>query len=202
MQKNEIYRLRAEKLGADMEGICRLNGMPVFVPGRLPGEETDVRLVKAEKRYAFGRMETPPVISSPDRRDPGCPAWPRCGGCTCRHMRYEATLEGKCQQVRDCFERIGGISIDVPPVLGMEHPYSYRNKTSLPCGGTAEAPMLGFYAPRSHDVIPAEKCPNAMEPARALSALHCMAPHLSRKLSWPGCDVSGWCPTGRKPTVA
>ena len=169
MQKNEIYRLRAEKLGADMEGICRLNGMPVFVPGMLPGEETDVRIVKAEKRYAFGRMETPPVISSPDRRDPGCPAWPRCGGCTCRHMRYEATLEGKCQQVRDCFERIGGISIDVPPVLGMEHPYSYRNKTSLPCGGTAEAPMLGFYAPRSHDVIPAEKCPNAMEPARAVA---------------------------------
>lgn len=93
MQKNEIYHLRAEKLGADMEGICRLNGMPVFVPGMLPGEETDVRIVKAEKRYAFGRMETPPVISSPDRRDPGCPAWPRCGGCTCRHMLYEATLE-------------------------------------------------------------------------------------------------------------
>ena len=165
MQKNEIYHLRAEKLGADMEGICHLNGMPVFVPGMLPGEETDVRIVKAEKRYAFGRMETPPVVSSPDRRDPGCPAWPRCGGCTCRHMRYEATLEGKRQQVRDCFERIGGISIDVPPVLGMEHPYSYRNKTSLPCGGTAETPALGFYAPRSHDVIPAEKCPNAMEPA-------------------------------------
>ena len=144
MQKNEIYHLRAEKLGADMEGICRLNGMPIFVPGMLPGEETDVRIVKSEKRYAFGRMETPPVISSPDRRDPGCPAWPRCGGCTCRHMLYEATLEGKRQQVRDCFERIGGISIDVPPVLGMEHPYSYRNKTSLPCGGTAETPVLGF----------------------------------------------------------
>ena len=46
MQKNEIYRLRAEKLGAEMEGICRLNGMPVFVPGLLPGEETDVRIGK------------------------------------------------------------------------------------------------------------------------------------------------------------
>ena len=165
MQKNDIYRLSAEKLGADMEGVCRLDGMPVFVPGLLPGEETDVRIVKAEKKYAFGRMEAPPAVPSPDRRDPGCPAYPRCGGCTCRHMSYEATLEGKRQQVLDCFERIGGISLEVPPVLGMEHPYAYRNKTSLPCGGTAEAPVLGFYAPRSHAVIPASRCPNAMPPA-------------------------------------
>ena len=165
MQKNEIYRLSAEKLGAEMEGICRLDGMPVFVPGLLPGEETDVRIVKTEKRYAFGRMEAPPPVPSPDRRDPGCPAWPRCGGCSCRHMRYEATLEGKRQQVRDCLERIGGISLEVPPVLGMDHPSAYRNKTSLPCGGTAEAPVLGFYAPRSHAVIPAAACPNAMAPA-------------------------------------
>ena len=169
MQKNEIFRLAAEKLGAEMEGICRLDGMPVFVPGLLPGEETDVRIVKAEKRYAFGRMETPPAVPSPDRRDPGCPVYPRCGGCSCRHMKYEVTLEGKRQQVRDCFERIGGIPLEVPPVLGMENPAAYRNKTSLPCGGTAENPVLGFYAPRSHAVIPAAACPNAMEPAGAIA---------------------------------
>ena len=165
MRKNEIFRLSAEKLGAEMEGICRLDGMPVFVPGLLPGEETDVRIVRVEKRYAFGRMENAPDVPSPERRDPGCPAWPRCGGCSCRHMSYEATLEGKRRQVRDCFERIGKITVEVPPVLGMEHPFAYRNKTSLPCSGTAEAPVLGFFAPRSHTVVPAADCPNAMPPA-------------------------------------
>ena len=169
MQKNEILRMTAEKFGAEMEGICRLDGMPVFVPGLLPGEATDVRIVKAEKRYAFGRMEAPPAVPSADRRDPGCPVYPRCGGCTCRHMQYETTLEAKRLQVRDCFERIGGIRIDVPPVLGMEDPAAYRNKTSLPCGGTAENPVLGFYAPRSHAVIPAASCPNAMAPANAIA---------------------------------
>ena len=165
MQKNDIFRLSADKLGADMEGVCRLNGVPVFVPGLLPGEETDVRIVKVEKRYAFGRMEAPAAAPSPDRRDPGCPVYPRCGGCTCRHMSYEAALEAKRCQVQDCFERIGGIRVEVPPVLGMEDPSAYRNKTSLPCAGTAEAPVLGFYAPRSHTVIPAADCPNAMPPA-------------------------------------
>ena len=79
MQKNEIHRLSAEKLGAEMEGVCRLNGMPVFVPGMLPGEETDVRIVKAEKRYAFGRMETPPAVPSPDRLPEFLPGNARSG---------------------------------------------------------------------------------------------------------------------------
>jgi hypothetical protein len=51
----------------------------------------------------------------------------------------------------------------------MEHPAAYRNKTSLPCAGTADMPVLGFYAPRSHQVIPAADCPNAMPPARDIA---------------------------------
>ena len=155
MQKNDCLTLRAENLGAEMEGVCRYEGMPVFVPGLLPGEEATVRIVKAEKRYAFGRMESPPAVASPDRRPVDCPAYPRCGGCTARHMTYEATLAAKRQQVADCLQRIGGISAEVSPVLGMEEPSRYRNKTSLPAGGTADQPVLGFYAPRSHAVIPA-----------------------------------------------
>ena len=169
MQKNEVFRMKAENLGAEMEGVCRHDGMAVFVPGLLPGEETDVRIVKAEKRYAFGRMETPPADPSPDRRDPGCPVYPRCGGCSCRHMKYEASLEAKRLQVQDCFRRIGGIEVDVPAPLGMENPFAYRNKTSLPAGGTPGTPVLGFYAPRSHAVIPAASCPNAMEPANRIA---------------------------------
>ena len=165
MKKNDCLTLAADNLGADLEGVCRHEGLPVFVPGLLPGEETTVRIVKTEKRFAFGRMEALPAAPSPDRRDPGCPAYPRCGGCSGRHMRYEATLAAKRRQVEDCLRRIGGIGTEVLPVLGMEQPSAYRNKTSLPCAGTAEQPILGFYAPRSHTVIPAASCPNAMPPA-------------------------------------
>ena len=133
MKKNDCLTLTADNLGADLEGICRHEGLPVFVPGLLPGEESTIRIVKTEKRYAFGRMETPPAVPSPDRRDPGCSAYPRCGGCSGRHA-------------------------------------GYRNKTSLPCAGTSDQPVLGFYAPRSHTVIPAVSCPNAMPPADAIAA--------------------------------
>ena len=170
MNKNACISMRATGLGADLEGICRHDGLPVFVPGMLPGEETTVRIVRAEKRYAFGRMETPPEMPSPSRRKPDCPAYPRCGGCTGRHMAYEATLAAKRQQVEDCLRRIGGIDVSVPAVLGMDSPYGYRNKTSMPAGGTSDAPVLGFYAPRSHAVIPVSGCLNAMAPANDLAA--------------------------------
>ena len=169
MKKNECFPMTADRLGAELEGVCIHEGMPVFVPGLLPGENADIRIVKAEKRYAFGRMESRPDPVSPDRQDPGCASYPRCGGCTGRHMSYAATLAAKRRQVEDCFRHIAGIETEVLPVLGVETPCGYRNKTSLPAGGTAEHPVLGFYAPRSHAVIPVETCPNAMPPANDLA---------------------------------
>ena len=170
MKKNECFSMTADCLGSDLEGVCRHEGMPVFVPGLLPGETAEVHIVKAEKRYAFGRIRSVSAPASPNRREPDCSAYPRCGGCTGRHMNYQATLDAKRQQVEDCFRHIAGIRVEVPPVLGMEDPFGYRNKTSLPAGGTAEQPVLGFYASRSHAVIPVSACPNAMPPADRLAS--------------------------------
>ena len=162
MRKNDLLTLTADAVGADMEGVARADGMAVFVPGLLPGETAPVRLVKVHSSYAFGKVMGPIAAPSPQRRQADCPAYPRCGGCTCRHMTYEATLEAKRCQVADCFRRIGRLDVEVPPVLGMDDPCGYRNKTSLPVGGMADAPVMGFYAPRSHTIIPADRCPNAM----------------------------------------
>ena len=147
MRKNDILTLTCEALGADMEGVCRADGMAVFVPGMLPGETAKVRIVKDAKRYAFGRLEGQPGKAADIRREPDCPVYPRCGGCSCRHMSYEATLEAKRQQVADCFQRIGKLDVAVPPVLGMAEPSAYRNKTALPVGGTADDPCVGFLPP-------------------------------------------------------
>ena len=168
MRKNDVINLTCDGLGADLEGVGRHEGMAVFVPGLLPGETAPVRIVKVQSRFAFGRMNGAPTAPASTRKSPDCPAYPRCGGCTGRHMTYEATLAAKRQQVADCFRRIGHIDIDVPPVLGMDEPSAYRNKTALPVGGTADQPQLGFFAPRSHALIPIERCPNAMPPSDSL----------------------------------
>ena len=170
MQKNDLIRMTCDNIGADMEGVCRHDGMAVFVPRMLPGETANVRITKVQQRYAFGRMEGAPERPSPDRKAPDCPAWPRCGGCTCRHMTYGATLRFKREQVLNCYRRIAHLDVEVQPVLGMVEPSAYRNKTALPVGGTADQPIAGFFAPRSHVIIPADACPNAMPPSAGITA--------------------------------
>ena len=147
-----------------MEGICHYDGLVVFVPGMLPGETSSVRVVKTQSNYAFGILDAMPDPPSEVRIQPDCSAYPKCGGCSARHMSYETSLLYKQNQVKNCFHSIGHIDIDIPPVLSMEDPYHYRNKSSFPLGGTKEDPVLGFYAPRSHRIIPVASCTNAMVP--------------------------------------
>lgn len=152
-RKNDIFEMTCDAFGQDAQGVCRHEGMAVFVPGLLPGERALVRIVKPEKRYAFGRIERL-LDASPDRAEPFCPIYRRCGGCSCQHMAYETSLRFKREQVQALLSRVGGLSIDVPPVLGMDEPLAYRNKGAYPVGEVDGQPVCGFFAPRSHDLIP------------------------------------------------
>lgn len=159
LQKNQVVALEVRSFGLDAVGVCRYGdaGMTVFVPGALPGERILARIVKVEKRHAFARIEEIEV-ASPDRVEPPCPVYKRCGGCVAQHMCYARTLEYKRHQVRDCLTRIGGdafANLEIPPVLGMVEPWHYRNKGSFPVAGEVGAPRIGFFAPRSHEVIDA-----------------------------------------------
>lgn len=170
MQKNETVTLRCQRLGSELEGVCSHEGMAVFVPGVLPNEEAEVLIVKAQPRYAFGKLLQ--VLSpSPERAEPSCPVYDKCGGCSGQHMTYAATLRAKRMQVLDCLNRIGGLNLaqaDVPPVIDAKEPLRCRNKTALPVGGTADAPLLGFYRRRSHTIVPIADCPVAMGDVRGV----------------------------------
>jgi len=153
LRRNDIFEMTCENFGQDAQGVCRHDGMAVFVPGLLPGERAKVRIVKPEKRYAFGRIEEL-LERSPDRAEPFCPIYKRCGGCSCQHMTYDTSLRFKQDQVQQLLARVGGLDIVVPPVLGMDRPFAYRNKGAYPVGEHKGEPACGFFAPRSHDLIP------------------------------------------------
>lgn len=152
LSKNQVVTLICQRFGLDAAGVCHHEGMAVFVPGLLPGEGAQVKIIKVEKRHAYGRVERL-LEPSPQRAQPPCPVYARCGGCCAQHMTYEASLAFKHQLVKDALERIGGLDIPVPPVLGATHPFGYRNKGSYPVAPGTDGPAIGFYAPRSHGVV-------------------------------------------------
>ena len=108
IRKNDIFEAEITAMTAEGSGICRAEGMAVFVPGTAIGDRCTVRAVKVLKKYAFGRLEKL-LQPSPDRIAPDCPVSAQCGGCVYRHIRYEAELQMKEQRMRDALERIGGL---------------------------------------------------------------------------------------------
>jgi len=161
VKKNDQLLLSCVSLGSNMEGICKHDNLVVFVPGMLPGETALVLILKVLSKYAYGRILTLNSKPSASRASSDCESFPSCGGCSCRHMLYEDTLIAKQNMVQHCLHSIAHMEIAVQPVIGMENPYHYRNKASFPIGGTAEDPVIGFYAQRSHRIISCSKCQNA-----------------------------------------
>ena len=158
VNKNQIINLDIDDLNSEGEGVGRYNGYAVFVKSALPGENTDVCIVKAGKDYGYGKLVKINAPSS-ERRVPDCPVYNVCGGCSLRHVSYAYQLAYKTKRVSDALARIGGVSgAAVENCVGMEEPFYYRNKAQFPAGVIGGKPGFGFYAKRSHTLIPVAGC--------------------------------------------
>ena len=154
IEKNEIYITDIESYGCNGEGIAHIDGFPVFIENALKGEKVKILAVKVLKNFGYGKLLE--VLEPSDaRRDVICPVFKRCGGCQLLHMEYQEQLLLKTQIVEDCMRKFSGLSdFQVAPCEGAESPFNYRNKAQYPVKGRE----VGFYAQRSHDLIPVEKC--------------------------------------------
>ena len=153
IKKNQFYSASVADFGCDGEGIVKLDGYTVFVPGALKGEDIELKIVKVLKTHGYGKLMK---VNRPSsfRREPQCPYFRRCGGCQMLHIDPSEQLRLKQAHIESCFRKYAGISVKVNPVVGMDDPYHYRNKAQYPIEGT----QAGFYAPRSHDLIPIDRC--------------------------------------------
>ncbi len=158
-QKNQELTLNITGVTSEGQGVARCEGVAFFVPFALPGETVKAHIIKVEKKYCIAKVAEL-LVRSPHRVAPMCEAYEKCGGCALMHMDYAEQLKTKTQIVKDCLERLGGFSgIDVQPAIGMDDPRRYRNKGSFPIGFVEGTAVFGFYAERSHRLIPLFDCP-------------------------------------------
>lgn len=160
MKKNDIIKLNIEKTASDGRGIGYVDGKICFVSGTLEGETVDAKIYTIHNSYITAGV-TDIISSSQYRQNDYCPASAMCGGCPLSHIKYEKQLEIKRQHVVDTLLRIGGIENAeeiVNTTIGMDAPEYYRNKMVFPIGTKNGRAVGGFYAPRSHDVVPLSSC--------------------------------------------
>ena len=142
------------------EGIGRYEGFAIFVPEALPGEEVNCEVISTKKNYARALI-IEIKTSSKDRVSPPCPYYKDCGGCQLQHLSYEGQLKFKEKQVKENLEKIGGIDsreYEFLPIMGMKHPWNYRNKIQLPVRKIGNETEVGFFKKRSHNLIPVDYC--------------------------------------------
>ena len=159
VKKNETYELTITDLNNLGYGVGRIGDLVTFVSGAVDGDRVTVKIIKIAKNYAVGRLEkilspSPYRLPTPDP----CPAR-GCGGCAYRAITYAHELELKRGSVLAAFRRAGLPDARVAPVLTTGKTAGYRNKAQYPVTGTSDEPMIGFFAPKSHRVTDARKCP-------------------------------------------
>ncbi|MBR6568212.1 MAG: 23S rRNA (uracil(1939)-C(5))-methyltransferase RlmD [Clostridia bacterium] len=158
IKKNDEIRLKITTLTSQGSGLGRFNDMAVFVEGSAVGDDLLVHIIKVKKNYAVGIIKKI-YKASPDRTEADCEAFGRCGGCSYRHISYEAEKREKLQSVTDAMNRIGGIDIKAESIYTVKNPCRYRNKAQIPVGLDREGNLItGFYSKRSHRIIPCEDC--------------------------------------------
>ena len=154
LAKNQEHTVTIEGYGEGGMGVARIDGRVVFVHGALRGEKCRVLILKTLKSVAFAKV-LEVIEPSSERITPDCPYFPRCGGCTYRHIRYEEELRLKRQRVQDNLSRIGGSDVTVEEILGARDTLRYRNKAQYP---VSKDGAVGFYRARTHEVIECEHC--------------------------------------------
>jgi len=153
VQKNDYIDVEFEDLTHDGAGVAKVDGYPVFVQGGLPGEKANIKVIKVNKGYGIGRL-VELLERSHFRVDIAKEDSHKFGGCQLQHISYEGQLKFKENQVRQVLTRIGKLEdVKVHPVLGMEHPWHYRNKAQVPVGEKDGKLISGFFKPRSHEIV-------------------------------------------------
>ena len=161
MNKNELIEIRITDLDQEGIGIGHTEtGFAIFVKDTVPGDRILARIVKVKKNLAFGRVEQV-LEPSQDRIKPVCAKARACGGCVLQQMAYPAQLVVKQRKVEESLRRIGGIEhpeLLMEPITGMDTPWEFRNKMQFPFGQIDGRTAVGFYAGRTHALVPLRDC--------------------------------------------
>ena len=172
LNKNDVIELEITGFTSEGSGVGHYNGQAVFVSGAAAGDTIECLIIKAKKNYAIGKIQNI-LKASPDRIQPDCGVFPRCGGCAYRHISYEAEMRLKYDKVKDALQRLGHLDVIPEKIVGADSPDRYRNKAQYPVATVNGRLMTGFFAPFSHRVIDCKNC--LLQPEEFSAILKCVA---------------------------
>ncbi|MDO6747151.1 23S rRNA (uracil(1939)-C(5))-methyltransferase RlmD [Gilvimarinus sp. 1_MG-2023] len=152
----------------DGRGLARHQGQAVFVSGALDSEQVEARWTKRQSRFSEARLLQ--VLSpSPQRVEPACKHYGRCGGCQLQHASHAHQLEIKQNSVLDQLARAGAPAPQtlLPPIVG--NPWHYRSRARLAVMFDKAGQLsFGFRRQGDSQLVNIEQCPVLPESLQGL----------------------------------
>ena len=155
--KNAVYEAKIIDYTAEGQGVAKIEGCAVFIPNAIAGETCRVRIEKAGKTWAAGKI-VEILEKSPHRVNRECPVAKLCGGCDFWHMDYTEEARLKADRVLQALNRIGGESLQEMPILCAPTCKAYRNKAQYPVASQKGRLYAGFFKAGTHQVVENPRC--------------------------------------------
>ena len=155
--KNQFYEALITDYTSEGQGVAHIEGCAVFIPNAIAGEKVLVRIEKAQKTWAAGKI-TEILEKSPHRCNRECGVAKLCGGCDFWHMDYEEEARLKAERVKNCLNRLGGENLTEVPILAAPTCYGYRNKAQYPVAVKKGRAYAGFFRAGTHEVVENKRC--------------------------------------------
>ena len=157
LEKNGIYEAVVTDYTAEGQGVAHVEGCAVFLPNAIAGERYKIRIEKAQKTWAAGKI-VEVLERSPHRVNRECPVAKLCGGCDFWHMDYAEETRLKAERVRQTLNRIGGENLEEMPILAAPTCHGYRNKAQYPVASKKGRAYAGFFRAGTHQVVENARC--------------------------------------------
>ena len=157
LTKNKIYEAEITDYTSEGQGVAHVEGCAVFIPNAIFGEKVRVRIEKAAKTWASGKI-VELVKRSEHRVNRACPVAKLCGGCSFQHMDYAEESRLKAERVRTCLNRMAGEALEYVPILAAPDCDGYRNKAQYPVAFGKNKAYAGFFRAGTHSVVENQRC--------------------------------------------
>ena len=137
-------------------GLAHAEGRTLFVALAAPGDVVRVTVERIRGKIAFASI-TEIIKPSPERVEPPCPYFGRCGGCDFQQLNYQAQLDAKVEIIRDCLRRIGGIT-ELPEVSMKPSPDPWHYRARAEWQFDPATQKLGYFERGSQSVCDVAEC--------------------------------------------
>lgn len=155
--KQEEIVVTIEKIVPNGYGLAFAEGLTIFVSLAAKGDRLRVRFREKKGKLAFAEI-LEILEPGPDRVDPPCEYFGKCGGCDFQQISYPSQLASKVEIIRDCLTRIGKITFqDEIPIISGRREFGYRTRTQW--HADKQLGTIGYFKRYSHNIIDVESCP-------------------------------------------